>query len=86
MDAVMPGMKLDPMIDIAVSIDASGSMLDRMLKDFLGEVAGIMEQFPNYRIHVLSFDTKVYNPQQFDSENLDDITGYEIMGRWRHRL
>jgi predicted metal-dependent peptidase len=80
MDAVMPGMKLDPMIDIAISIDASGSMLDKMLKDFLAEVAGIMEQFPNYRIHVLSFDTQVYNPQQFDSENLDDITGYEIMG------
>jgi predicted metal-dependent peptidase len=80
MDAVMPGMKLDPMIDIAISIDASGSMLDKMLKDFLAEVAGIMEQFPNYRIHVLSFDTEVYNPQQFDSENLDDITGYEIMG------
>jgi predicted metal-dependent peptidase len=80
MDAVMPGMKLDPMIDIAVSIDASGSMLDKMLKDFLAEVAGIMEQFPAYRIHVLSFDTQVYNPQQFDSENLDDITGYEIMG------
>lgn len=80
MDAVMPGMKLDPMIDIAVSIDASGSMGERMLRDFLAEVAGIMEQFPNYRIHVLSFDTNVYNPQQFDSENLDDITGYEIMG------
>ena len=80
MDAVMPGMKLDPMIDIAVSIDASGSMSDRMLKDFLAEVAGIMEQFPNYRIHVLSFDTEVYNPEQFDSENLDDITGYEIKG------
>ena len=80
MDAVMPGMKLDPMIDIAVSIDASGSMGDKLLKDFLAEVAGIMEQFPAYRIHVLSFDTQVYNPQQFDSENLDDITGYEIMG------
>jgi predicted metal-dependent peptidase len=80
MDAVMPGMKLDPMIDIAISIDASGSMGERMLKDFLGEVGGIMEQFPNYRIHVLSFDTRVYNPQQFDSENLDDITGYEISG------
>ena len=39
-----------------------------------------MEQFPNYRIHVVSFDTQVYNPQQFDSENLDDITGYEIHG------
>ena len=80
MDAILPGSKLDPMIDIAVSIDASGSMGDRMLKDFLAEVAGIMEQFPNYRIHVLSFDTQVYNPQQFNSENLEDITGYEIMG------
>ena len=80
MDAVMPGMKLDPMIDIAVSIDASGSMSGKMLKDFLSEVGGIMEQFPAYRIHVLSFDTKVYNPQQFDSENLDDISSYEIEG------
>jgi predicted metal-dependent peptidase len=80
MDAVMPGMKLDPMIDIAISIDASGSMGDKMLKDFLAEIAGIMEQFPNYRIHVVSFDTQVYNPQQFDSENLDDITEYEVMG------
>jgi predicted metal-dependent peptidase len=80
MDAVMPGMKLDPMIDIAISIDASGSMGEAILKDVLGEVAGIMEQFPNYRIHVVSFDTEVYNPQQFDSDNLDDITEYEIVG------
>jgi predicted metal-dependent peptidase len=80
MDAVMPGMKNDEMIDIAISIDASGSMLDKMLKDFLSEVAGIMDSFPAYRIHILSFDTRVYNPQQFNSENLDDITGYEIQG------
>jgi predicted metal-dependent peptidase len=39
-----------------------------------------MEQFPNYRIHVVSFDTEVYNPQQFDSDNLEDITEYEVMG------
>jgi len=80
MDAVMPGMKLDPMIDIAISIDASGSMSEAILKDVLSETASIMEQFPSYRIHVVSFDTEVYNPQQFDSENLDDITSYEIQG------
>jgi len=80
MDAVMPGMKNDEMIDIAISIDASGSMSEVILKDILSETAGIMEQFPAYRIHVLSFDTQVYNPQQFDSENLDDITDYEIKG------
>jgi predicted metal-dependent peptidase len=80
MDAVMPGMKNDEMIDIAISIDASGSMSESILKDILSETAGIMEQFPAYRIHVLSFDTEVYNPQQYDSENLDSITDYQIQG------
>jgi len=80
MDAVMPGMKNDEMIDIAISIDASGSMSEKILKDILSETAGIMEQFSSYRIHVVSFDTEVYNPRQYDSENLDSITDYEIEG------
>ena len=80
MDAVMPGMKNDELIDIAVAIDTSGSIGEKMLKDFLSEIAGIMEQFSAYRIHVFTFDTDVYNPQQFDSENLDDITSYEPQG------
>ena len=80
MDAVMPGMKLDPMIDIAVSLDASGSISPKMLNDFLSEVGGIMEQFPAYKIHVVTFDTDTYNPVQYDSENLDDINTYEVKG------
>ena len=80
MDAVMPGMQLDPMIDIAVSIDTSGSIDAKMLKDFLSEVQGIMDSFPAYRIHIVSFDTNTYNPQQFDSENLDSICDYEPKG------
>ena len=80
MDAVMPGMKLDPMIDIALFIDTSGSMRDSMLKDILSETAGIMESFPAYRIHVAAFDTEVHNPVQYDSENLEDITEYRIDG------
>ena len=80
MDAVMPGMKNDEMIDIAISIDASGSIGERMLKDFLSEVQGIMDSFPAYRIHILTFDTRVYNPKQYDSENLDSICDYEVEG------
>ena len=80
MDAVMPGMKLDPMIDICVAIDASGSMDDDMLIDILSEIKCIMDTFPAFKIHVMSFDTEVYNPQQYDSDNLDDITSYEIQG------
>ena len=80
MDAVMPGMKLDPMIDIAIAIDASGSIGESMLKDFLSEIQGIMDSFPAYRIHVITFDTDVYNPAQYDSENLDAICDYEVSG------
>ena len=80
MDAIMPGMKNEPMIDIALMIDASGSMDEGMLKDILSEIASIMESFPAYRIHVATFDTKVYNAQQYHSENLENITDYEVMG------
>ena len=80
MDAVMPGMKPDEMIDVALVIDASGSMDENMLKDILSEVQGIMDSFPVYKIHVISFDTQVYNPQQYDSDNLDSIVDYEVQG------
>jgi predicted metal-dependent peptidase len=80
MDAVMPGMKLDPMIDIAVFLDASGSISETMLKDFLSEIQGIMESFPAYRIHVVTFDTECYNPVQYDSDNLDGICDYQVDG------
>jgi predicted metal-dependent peptidase len=80
MDAIMPGMKNDEMIDIAISIDASGSMGEAMLKDILSETQGIMDSFPAYKLHVVSFDTRVYNPTTYDSENLDNLVDYEIHG------
>jgi predicted metal-dependent peptidase len=80
MDAVMPGMNLDPMIDIAVAIDTSGSIGEAMLKDFLGEIQGIMDSFPAYRINVFCFDTEVHAPAVYTSDNLDSITEYEPAG------
>jgi predicted metal-dependent peptidase len=80
MDAVMPGQKPDEMIDIAVMLDASGSISETMLKDFLGEIQGIMDSFPSYKIHVVTFDTECYNPAQYDSDNLDSMIDYEVSG------
>jgi predicted metal-dependent peptidase len=80
MDAVMPGMKNDEMIDIAIAIDASGSIDERMLRDFLAEVQGIMDQFAAYKIHIITFDTRVYNPETYNSDNLDNICDYEVKG------
>jgi predicted metal-dependent peptidase len=80
MDAVMPGQKPDEMIDIAVMLDASGSISESMLKDFLSEIQGIMDSFPSYKIHVVTFDTEAYNPAQYDSDNLDSMIDYEVKG------
>ena len=80
MDAVMPGQKPDEMIDVAVMLDASGSISQDMLKDFLSEIQGIMDSFPSYKIHVATFDTNCYNPAQYDSDNLDSMIDYEVSG------
>jgi predicted metal-dependent peptidase len=80
MDAVMPGQKPDEMIDIAVMLDASGSISQDMLRDFLSEIQGIMDSFPAYKIHVATFDTDCYNPAQYDSDNLDSMIDYEVSG------
>jgi len=80
MDAVMPGQKPDEMIDVAVMLDASGSISPDMLRDFLSEIQGIMDSFPAYKIHVATFDTECYNPAQFDSDNLDSMMDYEVSG------
>ena len=80
MDAVMPGQKPDEMIDVAVMLDASGSISQDMLRDFLSEIQGIMDSFPSYKIHVATFDTNCYNPAQYDSDNLDSMIDYEVSG------
>ena len=80
MDAVMPGQRPDELIDVAIGIDASGSIDERMLRDFLAETQGIMDQFQSYRIHIFTFDPRVYNPQQYNSDNLDTMCDYEVSG------
>jgi len=80
MDAVMPGLKNDEMIDICVMLDASGSIDESMLKDFLSEVQGIMNQFGQFRIHIATFDTDVYNSRTYDSENMETMLDYEVSG------
>jgi predicted metal-dependent peptidase len=55
-------------------------MGEAVLKDILSETQGIMDSFPAFKLHVVSFDTAVYNPATYDSENLDNLVDYEIHG------
>lgn len=78
--AILPGMDPEMQIDICIAIDTSGSISTSMLQDFVGEVAGIMEQFSEYRLRIWQFDTKVYGYHEFTSDDAEDIHDYEIQG------
>ena len=80
MDAIMPGMTPGEEIDVVVAIDMSGSISDKQAQAFLGEIAGMMEAFDGYRVHVFCFDTGIYNPADFSSDNMDTIEEYEPKG------
>lgn len=78
--AILPGSHFDTTIDICVSLDMSGSIGDDQAADFLGEVKGIMDEFKDYNLKIWCFDTQVYNEQDFNGYNGDEIGSYEIMG------
>ena len=78
--AVLPGMLPGDEVNIAVAIDTSGSISESMLKDFLGEVAGIMDQFDAYTVRIFQFDTGVYGEEIFTSDLNGDIRTYEVRG------
>jgi len=78
--AILPGMDRDQQIDICLAIDTSGSISNTMVTDFVSEVAGIMEQFAEYRIEIWQFDTKVYGYDVFTHDDGRDIREYEITG------
>ena len=80
MDAIMPGMTPGEEIDVVVSIDMSGSISNKQAQQFLGEIAGMMDAFDGYKVHVFCFDTDTYNPQDFSSENMESIEEYQPMG------
>jgi predicted metal-dependent peptidase len=80
MDAIMPGMTPGEEIDVTIAIDMSGSIGNDQAQAFLGEIAGMMSAFDGYKVHVFCFDTDIYNPANFTSENLDTIDSYEPVG------
>lgn len=80
MDAVLPGMTPGTQIDVVVAIDTSGSISNDDIRDFLSEVKGIMEAYDEYKIRVITWDTSVYNPVLYSSDNLTDIESYEPGG------
>ena len=88
---ILPATDYEKTIDICVAIDTSGSIEERQLKTFLSEIQSIMDQYKDYNIKIWSFDTKVYNEQDFTASdgNLEDYDakgggGTDFMANWRY--
>lgn len=80
MDAVMPGMIPGEEIDVDVAIDMSGSISESQAMEFLSEVVGMVECFDGFKLHIFCFDTEIYNPMDYTSENFDAVEDYKPAG------
>lgn len=78
--AVLPGQIPGEELDIVVALDASGSIDESMLMDFLGMVQGSLDQFTSYKVRVITFDTDVYNEDTFTSDDGRSMGEYEVAG------
>jgi predicted metal-dependent peptidase len=78
--AILPGMREDTTIDVAIAIDMSGSIGTEDASTFLGEVKGIMDQYEDFKIHLWCFDTEIYNYVQITQDNSMDLLDYEPQG------
>lgn len=78
--AILPGMMNEQTIDVSVAIDMSGSISDKMAKDFLSEVKGIMDEYQDFKLDLWCFDTSVYNYAKFTGDTADEILSYDVKG------
>lgn len=76
----LPGLDRETTIDIVAALDMSGSIGDEMARDFLSELKGIMDQYTDFKIHLLCFDTQVYNPKIFTQSDMGEFMEYELNG------
>jgi predicted metal-dependent peptidase len=76
----LPGQDQANRVECAIAIDTSGSIGESMLRDFISEIKGIMDQFDDFVITMWFFDTQTYTVHKFNPDNLHDILEVEIEG------
>ena len=78
--AVLPGMREDVTIDVAIAIDMSGSIGEEDATVFLSEIKGIMDQYVDFKINLWCFDTDIYNHLEITHDNSDELLSYQPQG------
>lgn len=77
---IVPGLNREEAIDVAIGIDTSGSITQKVLEEQLSEVVGLMEMYDEFTIRIWQFDTGIYGYAEFTKDNAGDILNYEVSG------
>lgn len=78
--AILPGMKEATTIDVAISMDMSGSIGYEDASVFLSEIKGIMDQYEDFKINLWCFDTQIYNHKEITHDEAHELIEYEPQG------
>lgn len=79
----IPGFRhWDSELQIAVAIDASGSIGSEELQAFISELKGILDSFPEFCVKIWSFDGVVHpeSYMEYTKGNADELMDFKIMG------
>ena len=55
-------------VDVSICIDTSGSIAGQELGDFLSEIQGIVDAYPQIRGHLFLADAALYGPHEFSKD------------------
>src|SRR3990167_5832777 len=67
-------------INVAVSIDVSGSIGQSELTDFMAEIVGLSKSFSNLTMRVLIHECEVTDVLEIANGNVDKLLGWKIKG------
>lgn len=62
-------------VEVTVALDTSGSISDKNLSEFLGEVIDIVQQYSVVDLRVIQHDADVHAVDEWDRASKDDIIG-----------
>lgn len=76
---ILPGLKSEKLIDLAIAVDTSGSVTDEEFKRFVSEVSGILKMMQPDEITLVQFDTEIKSVDPI--KNLRELGQVNFVGR-----
>ena len=81
---ILPGIKGEKLIDLAIAVDTSGSVTDEDFQRFVSEVSGILKMMQPDEMTLVQFDTKIKSVDSLKS--LRDLSAVKFFGRGGTRI